>query len=121
MPALYIDKYKMMQVFINLIKNAIRYADDNSEIKVSYDYNSVENVHEITISNYGIGVDEREKERIFELFYRGENAKKKSVGGTGMGLFLVNEIMKAHKGRCFVRRLKNPTEFTLQLPNIIKT
>ncbi len=119
MPPLYFDKERMKQVFINLLKNAIRYSMPSTEHnKIDIFYKLENNVHEIRFVNYGIGVKEEEKETIFELFHRGEAAKKKYTRGTGMGLYIVRDIMRAHGGDCHVRRLHNPTEFVITLPNI---
>ena len=115
MPPLYFDKERMMQVFLNLIKNAIRYSDNSTTISISY--NRQNNFHEIIFANYGIGVLEEEKEAIFELFYRGQKTKGKVVRGTGIGLYIVRDIMRAHGGDCFVRSLNTPTEFVITLPN----
>lgn len=118
MPSLYFDKERMTQVFINLLKNAIRYSIPSTThhtIGIYYKFDS--NVHEIRFVNYGIGVKKEEKDTIFGLFYRGESAKKKFTRGTGMGLYIVRDIMRAHGGDCYVRRLNNPTEFVITLPN----
>ncbi len=114
MPALFFDKERMMQVFINLLKNAIRYSNDGTTINIYYKFEN--NIHEIRFTNYGIGIQEEEKEAIFELFYRGETVKKNFIRGTGMGLYIVRDIMRAHRGDCYVRNLNNPTEFVITLP-----
>lgn len=116
MPPLYFDKERMMQVFLNLLKNAIRYADSHTEISISYDKRD-DSFHEIRFADFGIGIQEEETETIFELFHRGEDAKKKFIRGTGMGLYIVRNIMRAHGGDCYVRRLYDPTEFAITLPN----
>lgn len=116
MPPLYFDKERMMQVFINLLKNAIRYSDSGTEINVSYDWGN-NGFHEICFANDGIGVQEDEKEIIFELFHRGEAAKKKFSRGTGMGLYITRDIMRMHGGDCYVKKTENPTEFVITLPN----
>ena len=54
---------------------------------------------------------------IFELFHRGEAAKKRFPRGTGMGLYIVKDIMKAHGGDCYVSHSENPTEFAIILPD----
>lgn len=115
MPPLYFDKERMMQVFLNLLKNAIRYSDSSTEINIYYK-NENDNFHEIRFENFGIGIKESEKEAIFELFHRGEEAKKKVIRGTGMGLYIIRDIMRAHGGDCYVRQLNNPTEFVITLP-----
>lgn len=116
MPPLWFDKERMMQVFINLLKNAIRYSDSHTSIRITY-YNRENGFHEISFSNIGLGILEKEKEIIFELFHRGEAVKKKFTRGTGMGLYIVREIMRTHGGDCYVRHLNYPTEFVITLPN----
>ena len=115
MPPMYFDKEHMMQVLINLLKNAIRYSDKSTTIFINYQFQNDQ--HEIIFANYGIGVLEEEKDAIFELFYRGQKTKGKFVRGTGIGLYIVRDIMRNHGGDCFVRNLNNPTEFVITLPN----
>lgn len=116
MPPLFFDRERMMQVFLNLLKNAIRYADSHTEISISYNRRD-DGFHEIRFADVGIGVQEEERETIFELFHRGKEAQEKISKGTGMGLYIVRDIMRAHGGDCYVRRLENPTEFAITLPN----
>ena len=116
MPPLWFDKERMMQVFINLLKNAIRYSESHSTIRISYYYRE-NGFHEISFSNYGIGIQEKEKDLIFELFHRGDAVKKRFTRGTGMGLYIVRDIMRTHGGDCYVRHLDYPTEFVITLPN----
>ena len=114
---MYFDRERMKQVFINLLKNAIRYSNERTIINIYYKYNDNTNEHEIRFANYGIGICETEKDSIFDLFHRGREAQKRFKRGTGMGLYIVRNIMKAHGGNCFVRNLNNPTEFVITLPN----
>lgn len=116
MPPLYFDKERMMQVFLNLLKNAIRYSFSHTRIHISYKKDE-NDFHEICFANDGIGVKENESESIFELFHRGEAAIRKFSRGTGMGLSIVRDIMRAHGGDCYVRQLNNPTKFVITLPN----
>lgn len=115
MPPLYCDKQRMMQVFLNLIKNAIKYSDKYTTIEIFYKQEN-NRYHEIRFKNVGIGIQEEEKETIFDLFYRGKDAKKKIIQGTGMGLYIVRNIMRAHGGDCYVKNTDNPTEFVITLP-----
>jgi hypothetical protein len=117
MPPLFFDKDRMMQVFLNLIKNAIRYSRDNTDISISYNKNS-NNYHEICFANYGIGVRNKEKDIIFNLFVRGQEAKSIIERGTGMGLYIIKDIMRVHGGDCTVRRLNHPTEFVITIPEL---
>ena len=73
--------------------------------------------HEISFADVGIAIQEEEQETIFELFHRGEDAIEKFPRGTGMGLYIVRDIMRAHGGDCYVRQFDNPTEFAITLPD----
>lgn len=114
---LYIDKSRMMQVVINLLKNAIQYSASNEEISISYEFNEKDDCHEINFSDKGIPVIQKEKDSIFSLFARSKIAVEKRPNGSGIGLYLVKQIMKAHGGDCFVKELSYPTTFTIQIPN----
>ena len=72
--------------------------------------------HEIDFINYGISVDQSKGDRLFQLWERGGNAQRLRPSGTGMGLFIVQEIMKAHGGECYIKRYYNPTIFTVSIP-----
>ena len=113
---MYVDKERIKQVFVNLLKNASQYSNNYSTITISYSFNERRKWHEINFENYGIGITEEEKDVIFDLWKRGESAKKKRPNGTGMGLSIVREIMTAHKGDCYVKQLDNPTIFTICIP-----
>ena len=114
---LYVDKSRMMQVVINLLKNAIQYSLPNEEISISYEFNEKNDYHEISFSDKGIPVNPKEKDAIFELFVRSKQAVLKRPSGSGIGLYLVKQIMKAHGGDCYVKELSFPTIFTIQIPN----
>ncbi len=128
MPPLYMDKDKIKQVFINILKNAIKYSYKKSyrrkpiEIYYKSPKESDSKLHEIRFVNYGIGILDEDKERIFELYKRGQNASDNSgsPSGSGMGLYIVKEIMKAHGGDCIIRKLGHsdiePTEISLVFP-----
>jgi len=122
MPALYMDKNRIKQVFINILKNAIRYSDFRQQIGIYYKSPEENDTgqHEIKFANYGIGILEEDKDRIFELYKRGKNATQGRASGSGMGLYIVKEIMKAHGGDCIIRNFKNPTEISLIFPKKFK-
>jgi signal transduction histidine kinase len=127
MPALYLDRNRIKQVFINILKNAIRYSYSDyrsNQIEIYYkspgDKDNDTGQHEIRFVNYGIGILPEDKDRIFELYKRGKNAELVRASGSGMGLYIAKEIMKAHGGDCIISRLKDPTEISLIFP-IIKT
>ena len=114
---LYFDKSRMMQVVINLLRNAIRYSNNYEEVAIIYEYNEKLDCHEIDFRDNGIPVKPEDKDKIFELFYRSRKASEKVPNGSGIGLYLVKQIMLAHGGDCYVKELNFPTKFTIQIPN----
>lgn len=122
-PPIFMDKNRIQQVLINLIKNAIQYSKEHTTIYIFY--KQIESVidgyknqkwHEIIFVNDGIGIPEEDKEAIFNLYSRSKNAINVRPSGTGIGLFIVKKIMRAHNGDCIVKRLNNPTEIAIYLP-----
>lgn len=114
---LYIDKSRMRQVIINLLRNAIRYSDNHKDIIVRYEFNKKMNCHEISFEDFGLPVEKDDKDKIFGLYYRSKNASEKAPNGSGIGLYLVKQIMLAHDGDCYVRNDSYPTIFTIRIPN----
>ena len=113
---IFVDRERIKQVFINLLKNAVQYANDYSVITIRYNFNVVRASHEIDFINYGIGVDKSKGDKLFQLWERGGNAQRLRPSGTGMGLFIVQNIMKAHDGECYIKNPHNPTIFTVRIP-----
>ncbi|KXG44975.1 histidine kinase [Tepidibacillus decaturensis] len=96
LPVLYLDPNRMEQVIYNLIENAIKYSDQG-EIRVSLEGDK-EFIF-IKIEDQGIGVPEKELSRIWERFYRVEKSRARKTGGTGLGLYVVKEIVQLHGGQ----------------------
>ena len=87
-------KEQIEQVMINLIDNAIKYTFENGLIKVKA--LSKNNKILIEVEDNGLGIPEKDKDRIFERFYRVDKARSRSMGGTGIGLSIVKHIIKNH-------------------------
>jgi signal transduction histidine kinase len=98
----------------NLIDNACKYSSDHS---VNIKFRHIEKYIEVVFEDRGIGISEEDKQKIFEPFYRGANTI--SISGTGIGLPLVNQIIKNHNGKInLVSRLGKGTIVTVLLPTI---
>ncbi|WP_246941107.1 two-component system histidine kinase PnpS [Bacillus pinisoli] len=93
------DLYRVKQVFINLINNAIAYTTHG---KVSITIEERENEISILVSDTGVGISEDELPRIFERFYRVDKARTRNSGGTGLGLAIVKHLVEAHHGSILV-------------------
>lgn len=85
------DRDKLEQVIINIVSNAVKYTGENGKIEIS-----VEKVYKdayIKVRDNGIGIPEENLPRIFERFYRVDNARSRETGGTGLGLAIAKQIM----------------------------
>ena len=103
------------QAIINLLNNAIKYSNGNSEIKITV----IKQNHEIKISveDKGSGIPEQHLSRLFERFYRVDKARSRELGGTGLGLSIVKHIALAHKGTVTVNsEIDRGSIFSLILP-----
>lgn len=100
--AVYADKEKIRQVFINLVDNAIKYGKQNGVVEASF-YKVDGAKVLIEISDDGAGIAEEHLHRIFERFYRTDLARSRKVGGSGLGLAICKHIIEAHGQAIHVR------------------
>lgn len=106
------DEYRLKQVFVNLITNAILYTSKGGQIFIEGSGSG--EVVEVKVSDTGIGIEKAELPRIFERFYRVDKARSRDSGGTGLGLAIVKHIMEAHHGKINVEsKLNEGTTFTV--------
>lgn len=112
---IYVDADKIDQVLNNLIYNAIKYTDQNGEIKINC-YQRADKQY-VEISDNGVGIPQEDLSRLFERFYRVDKARSRELGGTGLGLAITYEIIKAHQGTITVEsEIDKGTKFTFSLP-----
>jgi two-component system phosphate regulon sensor histidine kinase PhoR len=90
------DGMRLRQVYDNLLDNAIAYSTSDGVVTV--DLGVREDHVVLTITDEGTGIDAAEVEQVFGRFYRGENARRLQVAGTGLGLTIVRSIVEAHGG-----------------------
>ena len=88
------DKSKIKQVMVNLLDNALKYSDDNAVIEVNIFHNKAENAATVEVKDFGKGIRPEDIDSVKKKFYKGKGAKS----GSGIGLALVNEIIKLHGG-----------------------
>jgi two-component system sensor histidine kinase SenX3 len=110
------DEDLLVTALRNLLENAVAYSPDQTRVDVSTRrVNS--NAVEISVSDQGIGIPERDLERIFERFYRVDPARSRATGGTGLGLAIVKHVTSAHGGKVTVLSTEGAgSTFTLRLP-----
>ena len=95
------DKERIHEVLINLIINAIKYSPNADKVIIKL----VEKETEIIISvrDFGFGITKEEQKKVFERFFRVKDKTDNKIEGLGLGLYLVNEIIKQHKGKLWVK------------------
>lgn len=104
----------------NLVENAVRYSSDGGSVQIqtSIDGEAVE----FTVVDHGIGIPQRDLDRIFERFYRVDRARSRETGGTGLGLSIVRHVANNHGGTVSVRSTEGEgSTFVLRLPIVVVT
>lgn len=108
------------QALVNLVVNAIKYSDNDSDVIIRAEEKKLENgVGQIVISvqDFGVGIARKHLPRLFERFYRSDKARSRKLGGTGLGLAIVKHIVQAHGGDVFVKsREGEGSTFYITLP-----
>ena len=108
------DPFKLEQLFINLIENAVKYTE-KGEVKITARKENKSVV--IEISDTGIGIARKHLSRIFERFYVVDKSRSKESGGTGLGLSIVKHIVQLHEGKISVEStLGKGTKLIIVLP-----
>lgn len=101
------DPNKLGVAVINLLENAIKYNVPNGQVVVSIERQADQPYILVSIKDTGIGIPAEDTHRLFTKFYRGENAVKVSSGGTGLGLYIVKNIITRHGGRIWAESVLN--------------
>jgi len=109
-----VEEDAFIQIIINLVDNAIKYSKCSlqKQIDIKFDVLLRKKIA-ISIRDYGIGINEEENKKVFELFYRIGNELTRKSKGTGIGLALVKELIKAMDGKVRVVNHSRGTEFRL--------
>lgn len=109
------DEEKIKQIFINVIENAIRYSQEDAIIFI--DSKEIDNEAVITITDSGIGIPAEDLPHITERFYRVNKARSRSDGGSGLGLSIVDQIIKQHDGKLKIEStIEKGTDVMITLP-----
>lgn len=110
---MYVDRNLMRHAIVNLVSNAFKYSPGKEapELHVAAKGDSLD----ISVRDYGIGIPEQDMEHLFNSFYRASNVG--NISGTGIGLMVVEHVMKTHKGTISIDSKQGEgTVFTLHIP-----
>jgi two-component system sensor histidine kinase BaeS len=109
------DREQLQQVILILLDNAVRYTAEGGRVHVQARRDGGNAI--ITVHDTGIGIGEEELERVFERFYRSDEARNRQSGGAGLGLAIARELVMRHGGRISVESTEGAgSTFTIQLP-----
>lgn len=108
------DEDRLKRMFNNLISNAIKYSKPGGNITIGYAARDKSVVY--WIKDQGIGIPEKDRSKIFDGFYRADNAKQAVESGTGLGLRYVKQVAELHGGRVWYESKENGgTTFFVEL------
>jgi PAS domain S-box-containing protein len=112
------DKHRMKIIFMNLISNAIKYqSEDKSDPSLTISIKCNESFAEIAFRDNGIGIEEKYKSKVFDMFFRGTIL----ATGSGLGLYIVKEVVSKLEGKLELISEENVgTTVTLRIPNLIE-
>jgi signal transduction histidine kinase len=113
------DPDELRAAFSNVIDNAVKYSDDEVRVSVSVSATDDQRVV-VRVADKGIGIPSAQLKRIFKRFYRVPGRFMARVKGTGLGLFIVQSVVRKHGGRVFAESqgLGHGSTFTIQLPRV---
>ncbi|KEJ88535.1 sensor histidine kinase [Sulfitobacter donghicola] len=116
------DMDQLLQVFTNLIENAIKYGGRDRNVYVTLEKRDRVNAFRasgvvVSVRDEGLGIDQQHLPRLTERFYRVDSHRSREIGGTGLGLAIVKHILNRHRGRLKVQsKLGEGSEFIVLLP-----
>ena len=116
LPPVFVDKKRIAQVLVNLIRNSATYAPKGTEINISASVRS--NSVQINVNDQGPGIPPSERKRVFQAFRRGISEETGSAKGAGLGLAICKGLVEAHGGRIWIRKKTSPgttVSFTVPL------
>ncbi|MDU5609718.1 MAG: HAMP domain-containing sensor histidine kinase, partial [Actinomyces sp.] len=98
------DRDRLSQVFTNLIGNIVRYTPEGSPVEIALGRSGDTAI--VELRDHGPGIDETDRGRVFERFYRADSSRNRKSGGSGLGLAIVSGILAAHRGNASLTKTK---------------
>lgn len=116
LPPVLADHEKLVQILTNLISNAVKYSPDGGRITIDARRNGP--MVRIDVSDQGLGIPSSETDNIFNRFHRVDDERRRSITGTGLGLYITRQLVEMHGGNVSVYSLgaRRGSTFTVELP-----
>jgi two-component system phosphate regulon sensor histidine kinase PhoR len=117
LPTITADVDKVDQVLTNLMSNAIKYAPDGGEVRLTVRDVPEKRLLRVSVKDQGLGIPPDQLHKVFAKYQRVESAGHKSIAGTGLGLFIVKEYVEKHGGKIWVEsEVGKGSDFIFELP-----
>jgi two-component system, OmpR family, phosphate regulon sensor histidine kinase PhoR len=115
LPLVYMDKQKMVLVLQNILENAVKYTPESGKIEIKV-MNNGDNLG-VSVKDNGVGIPRADQAKLFSKFFRASNAMRLQAEGSGLGLFIVKNIIEKHGGTIICKSEEGRgTEFIFTLP-----
>lgn len=114
LPNVYADPLRLESILRNLIENSIKYAGEEASIDVNVNRNDGEVV--FRVSDNGPGIPRKERQRVFERFYRVDDSLTRLTSGTGLGLAICQGLVRAHGGKIWSEKQRDGTSIAFTIP-----
>ena len=110
------DRHRISQVMSNLINNAIKYSPNADKILITSKITNEDTV-QFCVRDYGIGIPDNKKDKVFEQYYRVSGSKEHTFPGLGLGLYISSEIIKRSGGKIIVNSVERKvSDFCFEIP-----
>jgi two-component system heavy metal sensor histidine kinase CusS len=113
--SIWADAALLRRALANLLSNAVRFAAPSSDITITAEQGQKET--QIHVTNLGATIPTSALDKVFDRFYRADDSRQQSTDSNGLGLSIVESIMRLHGGRCAVTSSEGVTRFSLIFPN----
>jgi K+-sensing histidine kinase KdpD len=117
LPLIELDEVRIGEVLTNLVENAIKFSDDNTNITISAAYKGKDKAVVVSVADEGIGIPPELHKKIFERFFQGNGRKAGRRKGAGLGLAICQGIVETHGGKIWVEsQTGKGSKFSFSLP-----
>lgn len=113
--SVFADEKKVDEILINLLDNAVKYSPDGGGVRVTIQ--RIEDAVQVSVEDSGVGIAPEDAARLFQKFHRIATPQTRDIGGTGLGLYIVKNLVEAHGGGIWVTSAPGEgSTFTFTLP-----
>ncbi len=117
LPEIYVDEERILQVFENLLNNAVKFSPDGGKVLVSI--RDIGHSLQVDITDHGIGMPPEEHAKIWRRFYQVDGSRTRRFGGLGLGLTIVKQVVEEHEGHVSVESLPDQgSTFIFSIPKL---